>query len=496
MALALLATPNNRCCDQGRNIAYRRVCRICVYERIPYRTPPSRTIASMSVANKLVSTTWSRPFIAPHKIPSATDVVIIGGGIVGVSTAWFLAKQGINVVLCEKGHIAGEQSGRNWGWCRQQLRDTREMPMIVESLRIWRGLEAEIGEDVGFSEQGVLVAANSDKEAEQYSSWIRTAEEYEVETRMIDGCELKSLVRGATVDWRGALYTPSDGQAEPDKAVPAIARAAERSGATVLSACAVRGIESEGGSVSAVVTEHGTIRTSTVLCAAGAWTSMFCRSLGITVPQLKVRGTVARTAVAKNVLDGNLYDKRIALRRRQDGGYTVAHGTILDHPITPSTFRFGFKYLPALMMEIENLRLSIGRDFVDEWSAPKTWPLDAESPFEKTRVLDPQPSKSALKGIRKNLDEVFPQLASVELVESWAGMIETTPDVIPVIDEVGKLPGFYVATGFSGHGFGIGPGAGKAIAGMLTGTDSGISLHEFRLSRFFDGTRIRPQSSV
>ena len=149
-----------------------------------------------------------------------------------------------------------------------------------------------------------------------------------------------------------------------------------------------------------------------------------------------------------------------------------------------------------MLMELENLHLSIGREFVQEWTTPKTWALDAESPFEKTRVLNPAPSNRVLKGIRKNLGKVFPQLAGTELVEAWAGMIETTPDVVPVIDQSASLPGFYVATGFSGHGFGIGPGAGKAIAGMLTGTDSGIPLDEFRLGRFFDGTKLELQSSV
>jgi len=110
-------------------------------------------------------------------------------------------------------------------------------------------------------------------------------------------------------------------------------------------------------------------------------------------------------------------------------------------------------------------------------------------------VLNPLPNPRMLKSIRHNLDNMFPQLARTEIVESWAGMIETTPDVIPVIDEA-TVPGFHVATGFSGHGFGIGPGAGKAIAGLLTGNDSGIDLSEFRLSRFSDGTPIRPQSSV
>jgi glycine/D-amino acid oxidase-like deaminating enzyme len=117
------------------------------------------------------------------------------------------------------------------------------------------------------------------------------------------------------------------------------------------------------------------------------------------------------------------------------------------------------------------------------------------SPFEKTRVLNPAPNPRILKSIRRNLDSLFPGLAGTAIVESWAGMIETTPDVIPVIDET-SIKGFHIATGFSGHGFGIGPGAGKAIAGMLTGKDSGIGLQEFRLSRFFDGTPIRPQSSV
>jgi glycine/D-amino acid oxidase-like deaminating enzyme len=446
-------------------------------------------------ASDLVAQTWSGPLAAPQSIPDRADVVIIGAGIIGISTAWYLAKQGINVVVCEKGHVAGEQSGRNWGWVRQQGRDTREMPMILESLRIWRSLENDIGEDVGYSEQGVLYVAKNDKQFERYSEWIETAKQYDLDTRMIDAAELATLVRGTSAKWQGALYTASDGRAEPHKATPAIARAAVRSGATVLTSCAVRGLETSSGAVSGVVTEHGTIKTAVVLCAAGAWTSMFCRSLGIAVPQLKVRGTVARTAPTENVLDGNLFDDLLSLRRRQDGGYTVVSGMTLDYPITPSTFRFGRKFLRAFMMDMKSVQLSIGREFADEWSMPKTWALDAVSPFEKTRVLNPAPNPRVLKSIRRNLDSLFPTLAGTAIVESWAGMIDTTPDVIPVIDET-STKGFHIATGFSGHGFGIGPGAGKAIAGMLTGNDSGIDLREFRLNRFFDGTPIRPQSSV
>lgn len=443
-----------------------------------------------AIPANLVSQTWSKAFEPPTSIPSNADVVIIGGGIIGVSSAWFLARQGVNVVLCEKGHIAGEQSSRNWGWVRQQGRDAREMPMIIESMKIWQTLEDDIGEDVGFMRTGCIYAARTDKELAGHLAWLPTAEAYGVDTCALSGEEVAQHVRGSSVSWKGGIYTASDGRAEPHKAAPAIARAAGRAGATMLTSCAVRGIETEAGRASAVVTEHGTIKAPVILCAGGAWTSMFCRSLGINLPQLKVRGTVLRTESGVDVTDGALWEDQTGIRRRQDGGYTVSSDEFLDHSISPSTLRHFFKFLPAFLQEVEALKLSIGRDFINECMTPKKWKLSAPSPFEKTRVLNPEPNPKALKAIRKGLNTVFPKLANSEIVESWAGMMDTTPDAIPVIDQAKNIPGFYMATGFSGHGFGIGPGAGKAIAGMLSGRDTGIDLTEFRLSRFFDGSKI------
>ena len=447
---------------------------------------------SESIPADLVARTWSRPFEPPASIPVSADVVIIGGGILGVSTAWFLAKQGVDVVLCEKGHIGGEQSGRNWGWVRQQERDAREMPMMVESMRIWSALADEIGEDVGFRRTGCIYAARDDDELDGYAAWLPTAKEYGVDTRIISGDELAQYARAAGT-WKGAMYTASDGRAEPHKAAPAIARAAARNGATILTACAVRGLETEAGRVSAVVTEHGVIKAPVVCCAAGAWSSIFCRSLGISLPQTIVRGTVVRTAPGEQVLDGCFWGDTTGMRRRQDGGYTVANSAFLDHPITPSTFRNALDFLPAFMQEFQSLNLLIGHDFMNEWTTPKQWKLDAESPFEEMRVLSADPNPQAITGIRESLQTLFPELAEIQFAESWAGIIESTPDVVPVIDESDAIPGFYIATGLSGHGFGIGPGAGKATAGMLTATDTGIDLSEFRLSRFFDGTEIRLQ---
>ena len=443
-----------------------------------------------SIPSNLVAQTWSKPFEPPKSIPASADVVIIGGGIIGVSTAWFLAKQGIKVVVCEKGHVAGEQSSRNWGWIRNQGRDEREIPMMKESLKIWQTLSDDIGEDVGYEQTGCIYAARTDAQLAGYLGWLPTAKKYGLDTRAVSSEELAQHIRGSSITWKGGIITPSDGRAEPHKATPAIARAAIREGATILESCAVRGLETEAGHVSAVVTEHGTIKAPKVLCAGGAWTSMFCRSLGIDLPQLRVHATVIRTEPGEDVMDGALWEDQTGIRRRQDDGYTVSSDNHLYHSITPSSFKHFIKFLPAFVQEAEAIKLRIGRDFLNGLRAPKRWRLDVESPFEKTRVLNPEPNSTALKGIRKGIDTVFPALANREIAESWGGMMDVTPDAIPVIDEAKNIPGFHIATGFSGHGFGIGPGAGKVLAGLLGGEDTGIDVSEFRLSRFSDGSKM------
>ena len=424
-------------------------------------------------------------------LPEAVDVVVIGGGIVGCSTAWFLAKRGLKVALCEKGRIAGEQSGRNWGFVRQQWRDAAEMPMMMESLRIWRGLEAEIGEDVGFAQNGCLYLARTKRELDKRAAWLAVAEDYQLDTKLVAGPALDKLLKGADGRWAGGLYTASDGCAEPAKATPAIARAAARLGVAVLTNCAVRGVETTAGRVAAVVTERGRIRSAAVVCAAGAWSSLFSGNLGITVPQLKIQGTVARTAPAPNITDAAVWSPEVAIRRRRDGGYTVAHGGMSEHSITPDSFRFFRLFLGAYRGDRASLRLRLDRRFFEEFSTPRRWALDAPTVFEKTRVLDPAPSPRVLREIRVNLGRWFPELADIPFVESWAGMIEASPDILPIICEAATVAGYFIATGFSGHGFGIGPGAGRAIADMVSGAPPMFDMTPFRLSRFFDGTPLK-----
>jgi glycine/D-amino acid oxidase-like deaminating enzyme len=432
---------------------------------------------------------WSA---AGNPIPRSVDVVIIGGGIIGCSAAYFLARQSISVALFEKGRIAGEQSGRNWGWVRQQGRSPIELPLMIESLRLWQGLSVELGEDTGFRQGGSLYLAENLTQLAELGAWLPIARAHELDTRLLSGRELAAILKCEGRKWAGAMYTASDARAEPNRAAPAIARGARRSGAYIVSQCAVRGIERAAGRVQAVVTEHGAVTARAVVCAGGAWSRLFCGSLGITVPQLTVLGTVVRTAPAAQLIEGEAWSPAIAIRRRADGGYTVAHGSSNLHALTPATFRFATKFFPALRQGYKSLRLRFGRDFFKAMAVPSRWDLDAPSPFERERVLNPAPEPQVLRQMREALGKWFPEIADVPFVESWGGMIETSPDVLPIISSVEGFEGFFIATGFSGHGFGIGPGAGKLVADMVSGKADLLELAAFRLTRFFDGSPIRP----
>ena len=445
--------------------------------------------------SKAIRDEWAwEPASGP--LPKSVDVVIIGGGIVGCSAAYFLARRGVSVLLCEKGRLAGEQSGRNWGWVRQQGRSPIELPLMMESLRIWQRFASELGEDLGFVQGGCLYLADNASDLEGLSKWLNVAREHELDTRLLSSNELGTVLRGDVSRWAGALYTASDGRAEPSRAVPGIARAAVRAGTRIVSSCAVRGLEFAAGRIHGVVTEHGSVGTSTVLCAGGAWTSLFCRRHGIVVPQLRVKGTVARTAPAPGVLEGEAWSPHVAIRRRSDGGYTVAHGSALHHALVPDTFHFASKFMPAFAQEHGAIRLRFGREFFAALGTPTRWPLDRPSPFETQRMLDPSPDARVLVEMRAALEQWFPELAPAPFVETWGGMIESSPDVLPVLSAVPECPGFFVATGFSGHGFGIGPGAGAFMAQLVTGEAAAAATAPLRLGRFFDGSPIRPGPTI
>lgn len=424
------------------------------------------------------------PVRSDPALPERTDVLVIGGGIIGVSTALCLAEKGHAVTLCEKGRIGGEQSSRNWGWCRAMGRDVREIPLALESLRQWRGMNARIGGETGFRQAGIVYVAETEQELAAHAAWADTARAWQVDSRVLRGEALGALIPGTGRNFVGGLHTPSDGRAEPAQAAPAIAEASRRQGATILTECAVRGVETKAGRVAAAVTEKGRIACDAVVLAGGAWSRLFCGNLGVDFPQLKVLGSVLRTAPVAGAPETSVGGGDFAFRKRLDGGYTVARRGASVSDITPDSLRLFFDFLPTLRTEWKDLRLRIGRRFIEEWRIPRRWSLDAASPFEPMRVLDPAPTRSILDEARRNLARAFPAFAKMQVVEEWGGLMDVTPDAVPVISPVDAVPGFYIASGFSGHGFGIGPGAGRLMADLVTGDAPVVDAAPFRLDRF------------
>ena len=437
----------------------------------------------------------ANPVAFADPLPDEVDVLVIGAGVVGVSTAYFLARSGVRVAVCEKGRVAGEQSSRNWGWVRQQGRDPAELPIVMESNRIWRGLAEETGErDLAFTECGCLYLATGPEQMSRWEEWREMASRHQLESRLLTAPQVEALVPDLAGRWSGGIFTPSDGRAEPFVAVPALARAARRLGAAVVENCAVRTLETEAGRVAAVHTERGRTAVQAVVLAGGAWSTFFASNLGIDLPQLTVRATVGRTNPVGGGESPAVYSPGLCLRRRADGGYTVAVGDLIEHYVGPRSFRYLAKFRALLGASARSLRVLVGppRGFPGSWGGRRRWTADEVTPFERTRVLNPPPSEVVLRRISARLPVQAPRLAEAGMAEAWAGMIDVTPDAVPYLCEAPSPRGLFIGTGMSGHGFGIGPGAGRVLADLVQGRPHGHDLTRFRFERFSDGSPVVP----
>ena len=424
-------------------------------------------------------------------LPDRVDVVVIGGGIIGVMTAWELAKGGTSVVVLEKGRIGGEQSSRNWGWIRNQGRDPAEIAIMQEAAAMWRQMAKDIPEDIGLRQTGVCYLANDPRGLDRFEAWLPYAKEHGLDTEVLSAKQTARLIPDAAVAWAGALYTPSDMKAEPWIALPAIARAAVQTGVQIIEGCAVRGLDIAAGQVAGVITEQGRIACSQTVLAGGAWSQLLLRRHGLSIPQLAVRASVAATMPLDDVFQGGAVDNRLAFRRRADGGYTLAPEGFHELYIGPDAFRALAGYTKPLLQDPLGTRLlpAAPRGYPDAWGTPRRWDLDAVSPFERMRILNPQANKAKVAKLARDFAATFPQLGEVRIKTAWAGMIDTMPDVVPIVDRA-PLGGLVVATGMCGHGFGIGPAFGRITARIVRGDAPGYDMHRFRYGRFTDGSKL------
>ena len=422
------------------------------------------------------------------------DVVVVGAGIVGCATAYFLARRGARVVVVERGPVPGEQSRKNWGFVRQQGRDPLELPLVVEANRLWQGLERELNADIEWTQGGNLALAADEPRLARFEAWLPVAREFGLPTHLLRARDLDSVVPGLAGGWVGGMHTPGDGHADPEKTTDAFARAAVAQGATLHLDCAVQAVTTRAGAVAGVVTERGEIRAPAVVCAAGAWSSRLARTLGFDLPQRWVRGTVARTTPAPAVTACAVWGPGVAFRQRRDGSFNIAAGGALDHDVTLDSVRQLRFFLPNFWKNRTMFRFHVGRPLLASLAAALPGSAARRRPLVWDRGREPQPNPVKVRRSLAELQRVLPALPSLGIARSWAGYIDAAPDLVPVLGEVPGLRGFVLATGFSGHGFAMGPIAGRLVAELIVDGKTSLDITGFRFSRFAEGAIGRPRN--
>ena len=238
-----------------------------------------------------------------------------------------------------------------------------------------------------------------------------------------------------------------------------------------------------GGKIDGVITEKGKIECSNVLLAGGIWSRRFLGNLGISLPTLPLVCHVLRTHPMKGPTHISVGGPDFSFRKHQDGGYIITQRSALNAPLTLDHLLIGWKYARQLRDQYKFLRISLGADFSRDLSLGRTWDSDKTSPFERVRTNNPEVENSLIEEALANLVKAWPAFKESSIAESWAGVIDVTPDSNPMIDNVAELPGLTVATGFSGHGFGTGPAAGQLAADLVGNCTPLVSPDIYKFSR-------------
>ena len=425
---------------------------------------------------------------ASDKIPEESDVVIIGAGVNGLMAAWFLLRNGLSVTICEKGEVGGESSGRAFGWISGLLLDPSKMELSSQSLRLWGEIQQEI--ELGYRVGGLCYLASSEEEMTYYEGWQGSVRDSGYPgVSLLNPAGVAARFPSATKRWPGGIVGAQDGSIEPKLAAPEIAKALREKGVRIVQQCAVRGIEKSAGRVSGVYTEHGVVKTQTVIFAGNFWSRLFCGNLRINVPQLYA---IMSMGSAANIVDGpvgNGGQEDWAWRRQIDGAYSL--GTLRGQrvPVTRDSIRLFSKFVPMMKAEAANVHKTIGMDAWRDLMFPRRWRCDQETIFERVRVFDPPTDNRAPAGSLRLNSSNFSGYENAILEETWAGAITITPDNVPIASAVAELPGFYLITGCS-YGLTWAPALGRMIAQLIMNETPQLDPEPYRLNRFFDGSPI------
>ena len=412
-------------------------------------------------------------------------MVVVGGGVLGLASAYELARRNLAVVLVEGGRVGGRQSGRNLGFVRQQGRAPAELPMMMAANRRWRGLGDELGSDVEWQMGGNLRLTNDPELATRYERWAADAASLGLDSRVVSRAEVESILPGASERWLLGIFTASDGHAGPLATCRAYTAALRARAVQVCEGVPVRKLTLAGGRVAGVTTPFGEVRAGVVVLAAGSGTARLARGAGVEIPQQLVRQTVILTDPVRTVTRAAAWTGELFIRQDASGCLRLAASARNEIVLDPAGIRHAGRFLASYLTNRSQLRVR-----VDAASLARALlrPLQSASGDE----LSPRPRVDDVRFCLERAHRYFPGVGALRLRRAWAGEIDATPDALPVIDGGGGPSGLVIAAGMSGHGFGLAPIVGTIVADIAEGAEPGFDLRPFRLARFHDGSRLEP----
>ncbi len=423
------------------------------------------------------------------ELPREADVVIIGGGIVGAAAAYYLGKRGKSVALLEKGTIAGEQSSRNWGWVRQNGRNLKELPLGILSRKLWEGLEDELGRPLGWAQCGNIDIATTEEEMAYFRRWQSGAAAVGLETEMLSEGDVRERVPELTGPLAGGILSPTDGQADPHRVAPAFARAAADIGVAVRDRTAAETVMVERGRVVGVRTDLGEIAAPVVVVASGAWSTRLLWKLGIKLPQRPIRNTVLSTTPTAPLTRTVVWAEGCAIRQDETGRFILSGGGPSDTDVGLDLARFPRHFAGKLLdaRRRGELKLHYGRETVADLRTGIRGTSGYAHPWKHVRNSEPKANLRSAWRTFGTFTSLFPSVGPIGIERVWAGHIDYTPDAVPVLERMSDPAGLVIATGFSGHGFALGPGGGLVAADLAAAEVPSLDVHPFRLSRFAEG---------
>lgn len=421
-------------------------------------------------------------------LPKSSDVVIIGAGIQGIMTAINLAERGLSVTILEKGEVAGEMSGRAYSQIISYKTSPEIFPLHHYGKKMWRGMNEKIGMDTSYRTHGRIEAIPHEQELAVVEEWIQKNSvnpgfDTPLKTRIIKGEELAARLPGAQSKWTVAGFEEDAGSVDPETGVSMLARYAMNIGVKIFTNCAVRGIETAGGKISDVVTEKGSIKTSSVVLAGGIWTRLFMGNMGVDIPTLNIYLSQQRVTAVPGVPKGNVHlPNGIHFREQADGTYAVAP-RIFTSSVVKDSFILGPSFLHLLGGGELPLEFKMGPDLWNSFKTKTSWKNDEVTPFEEYRVAMATPNNEHLDRVFNKMKEEFPAFKNSQVVERWGAAINLTSDELPIISEVPEYPGLFINTA-TGWGMTESPASGQITADLVMGKTPFIDATPYSMKRF------------